>query len=266
MRSNTPKYLLVLACALAALLTACSGGSNSNNGQTNGGAKANKPAGNSIPATAPPGAQPPTQAGSPTAAVTLEEFADFSCPQCGLKNPVLTDIRTMYGTRIHFIFRNFPLDIQGHEKSYDAAIAAQAAGAQGKFWEMENILFTNQKTWTADPGYKQIWKGYAQQIGLDVSKWEDDCLGLPAKLRVDADKQRAVAIGVSSTPTLYINNVEFPFAELTVDGLKAAIDAELAKAGPAANQPPPSTSTSEPGTANANPATNSKAANVPAKK
>jgi protein-disulfide isomerase len=236
MRPNSTKYFFVVLCAIAAFMAACSA-SNSNNSQANGGPKGNKAASNSIPANAPPGAQPPTQAGSPTAAVTLEEFADFSCPQCALKNPVLNEIRTMYGTRIHFIFRNFPLDIQGHEKSYDAAIAAQAAGAQGKFWEMENILFTNQKTWTADPNYKQTWKGYAQQIGLDVSKWEDDCLGLPAKLRVDADKQRAVAIGVNSTPTLYINNIEFPFAQMTVDGLKPAIDAELAKAGPAGNQP-----------------------------
>lgn len=238
MRSNTPKYVFVLACALAGLFLAACSGTGSNNGPNVKGdpGATNKPKAG-IPPTAPAGAQPPTQAGSPTAAVTLEEFADFSCPQCALKNPVLNDIRTMYGTRIHFIFRNFPLDIQGHEKSYDAAIAAQAAGAQGKFWEMENILFTNQKTWTADPSYKQVWKGYAQEIGLDVSKWEDDCLGLPAKLRVDADKQRAVAIGVSSTPTLYINNVELPFAQLTVDGVKAAVDAKLAEAGPAGNQP-----------------------------
>jgi protein-disulfide isomerase len=227
---NNRKHLFVLVCALAGLLAACSGSGNNSTGSKT--PAANKPAGNTIPATAPPGAQPPTQAGSPTAAVTLEEFADFSCPQCGLKNPILNEIRTMYGTRIHFIFRNFPLDIAGHEKSYDAAIAAQAAGFQGKFWEMENILFTNQKTWTADPTYKQIWKGYAQQIGLDVNKWEDDCLGLDAKRRVDEDKKRAIAIGVSSTPTLYINNVEFPFDKMTVDGLKTAIDAELAKAAP----------------------------------
>jgi protein-disulfide isomerase len=234
MRSNNQKYLLVLAFALTSVIfVACGGPANTPVNKTSA---PNKPAGNSIPVGAPVGAQPPTQAGSPTASVTLEEFADFSCPQCALKNPVLTEIRTMYGTRIHFIFRNYPLDIQGHEKSYDAAIAAQAAGFQGKFWEMENILFTNQKTWTADPNYKQVWKGYAGQIGLDVNKWEDDCLGLPAKNRVDADKQRATTIGVNSTPTLYINNVEFPFAQMTVDGLKTAIDAELAKA-PTGNQP-----------------------------
>ncbi len=256
MRSNSTRYFYVLTCVVAALVFAACSGNGGNNGSTNGNVK--KPANvGGIPANAPPGAQPPTQAGSPTASVTLEEFADFSCPQCGLKNPVLTEIRTMYGSRIRFIFRNFPLDIQGHEKSYDAAIAAQAAGFQGRFWEMENLLFTNQKTWTADPNYKQIWKGYAQQIGLDVNKWEDDCLGLPAKQRVDLDKQRAVAIGVNSTPTLYINNQEFPFSQMTVDGLKTAIDAELAKA-PAPNQPAPSTTTNS----NVAPATNSSNGNA----
>jgi protein-disulfide isomerase len=248
----------------AAVFAAC--GNDTNTPSNNGTPKANGKV-SGIPPNAPVGAQPPTQAGSPTAAVTIEEFADFSCPQCAAKNPVLTEIRTMYGTRIHFIFRNFPLDIQGHEKSYDAAIAAQAAGFQGKFWEMENILFTNQRNWTADPGYKQIWKGYAQQIGLDVSKWEDDCLGLPAKNRVDDDKKRAQGIGVSSTPTVYLNNQEFPFEKLTVDNLKSAIDAALAQAGPAANQPAVPTNTAP---ANTSPATNeskpANAANAPAKK
>jgi protein-disulfide isomerase len=263
MRSNRTRYFYVLACVLAGLvIAACGGGSGNNTPGNNGGDNANTVR-SGIPANAPPGAQPPTQAGSPTAAVTIEEFADFSCPQCGLKNPILTEIRTMYGTRIRFIFRNFPLDIQGHEKSYDAAIAAQAAGFQGKFWEMENILFTNQRTWTVDPSYKQVWKGYAQQIGLDVNKWEDDCLGLPAKNRVDDDKKRAQGIGVSSTPTVYLNNQEFPFEKLTVDNLKSAIDAALAQAGPAANQTAQPTNTAP---ANTAPAANVSKSNAPVKK
>jgi protein-disulfide isomerase len=240
MKINSRHYLFVLACALTALLTACGGGGG-NNSNSNGARNANQAKGNSIPPNAPPGAQPPTQAGSPTAAVTLEEFADFQCPQCAAKNPVLTEIRSMYGSRIRFIYRSFPLDIPAHDKAYDAALAAQAAYMQGKFWEMEALLFNNQRNWTSDPNYKQIWKGYAQQIGLDVNKWEDDCLGLPAKQRVDDDKKRAQGVGVSSTPTVYLNNVEYPFEKLTVDDLKAAIDAALAKAAPAAQSAAPAT-------------------------
>jgi len=125
---------------------------------------------------------------------------------------------------------------------------------QGKFWEFENLLYTNQQAWTADPNYKQVWKGYAQQIGLDVTKWENDCLGLPAKQRVDEDKKRAQAIPVNSTPTVYLNDREVPFAQVTVDGLKAVIDAELAKSGPA---PAPAANTTASTPANTGGAANS---------
>ena len=184
-----------------------------------------------IPTNAPQGAQPPNQAGSPTAAVTLEEFADFQCPQCAAKHPVLNEIKSMYGTRIHFIFRDFPLAIPAHDKSYDAAVAAEAAGMQGKFWDMQNLLFSNQQLWTAAPTYKQIWKDYAQKIGLDMEKWETDMAGLGAKTRVNADLERGKALGVNSTPTLYINGVAIDFErDFNLDSLKRLIDVELQKA------------------------------------
>jgi len=186
----------------------------------------------SIPPNAPPGAQPPNQAGSAVAAVKLEEFADYQCGACATAHPVLSEIKSIYGSRIHFVFRNFPLDI--HDKAYDAAVAAEAAGLQGKFWDMQNLLFTNQQAWTAASGYKATFKGYAEKIGLDVPKWETDMAGLVAKLRVDEDKKRARALGVSSTPTLYVNGQPVPFAEMNVQALKGIIDAELAKAAPAA--------------------------------
>jgi protein-disulfide isomerase len=240
-----------MCVATAAFLAACGSGAGNNNNGAKTPSNSAKTSG--IPPTAAPGAQPPTQAGSQTATVTLEEFADFQCPQCAAKNPVLGEIRAIYGSRIRFIFRNYPLDIPAHDKNYDAAVAAEAAGFQGKFWDMENQLFANQKAWTADPNYKQIWKDYATKIGLDVAKWENDMLGLNAKQRVDADKKRAQSIPVNSTPTLYINNVEVPFPQMTVEGLKALIDAELAKAAPASQ---PAANSGNAPTANSAPAGN----------
>jgi protein-disulfide isomerase len=190
-----------------------------------------------VPPNAPPGAQPPNQSGSQNAAVTLEEFADFQCGSCASANPAMNEIKSLYGSRIRFIFRNYPLQIPAHDKSYDAAVAAEAAGMQGKFWDMQNLLFTNQQAWTASPTYKQIWKEYAQRIGLNVPKWESDMLGMAAKGRVDEDLRRGKALNVNSTPTLYINNVPITFAEMKVDSLKQLIDAELAKASAANNQP-----------------------------
>jgi protein-disulfide isomerase len=184
------------------------------NKPTNTAPPAAKPSQPTIPPNAPAGATPPEQMGSPNATVTLEEFADLQC---------------MYGSRIHFIYRNFPLKIPAHDKSYEASLAASAAGMQNKFWDMQNMLFSNQKAWTADPTYKQIWKGYAQKIGLDITKWETDMVGMGAKNRVEADIARGTAIGISSTPTLFVNGVAVPFSDMRVEPLKALIDAELQK-------------------------------------
>ncbi len=185
-----------------------------------------------VPANAPPGAQPPNQAGSPNASVTLEEFADFQCGSCASAHPAMNEIKSIYGSRIRFIFRNYPLQIPAHDKAYDAAVAAEAAGMQGKFWDMQNLLFSNQQSWTAAPTYKQMWKEYATRIGLNVEKWENDMLGMAAKGRVDEDLRRGKALNVNSTPTLYINNAPVTFAEMKVDSLKKLIDAELAKNAP----------------------------------
>ena len=198
---------------------------------TNKAPAAAKPSPVTIPANAPAGATPPEQMGSPNAAVTLEEFADFQCGACAGAHPTMNEIKSLYGSRIRFIFRNFPLEIPAHDKSYEAALAATAAGMQNpnKFWELQNMLFTNQKAWTNDKTYKQIWKGYAEKIGLDVAKWESDMGGFPAKNRVEADIARGKAISLSSTPTLFINGVSVAFADMKVDALKTLIDAELQK-------------------------------------
>ena len=196
----------------------------------------NKPAANAtaaktpgIPANAPAGATPPNLAGSPTALVTVEEFADFQCGSCAAAHPTMNEIKSMYGSRIKFIFRNYPLSIPAHDKSYDAAVAAEAAGLQGKFWDMQNLLFTNQQAWTADPNFKTIWNGYATKLGLDMAKFANDMSGIAAKGRVDADLARGRALSVSSTPTIYLNGVSVDFKDVKVDTLKALIDAELAK-------------------------------------
>lgn len=207
-------------------------------------ANAAKPT-NTIPPNAPAGASPPNMAGSQTAAVTLEEFADFQCGSCAAANPVMSEIKSLYGSRIKFIFRNYPLSIPAHDKAYEASVAAEAAGLQGKFWDMQNLLFANQQAWTAAPSFKQIWKGYAEKIGIDVAKWEADMAGIAAKGRVDADLARGKALSVNSTPTLYINGMSVPYSEMSVPKLKTIIDAELQKGAtaPPAGEANPANST-----------------------
>ena len=194
---------------------------------------------------APLGASPPNLLGSPTAVVTVEEFADFQCGACGSVNPVLKEVQSIYGSRIRFIFRNFPLQI--HDKAYDAAVAAEAAGLQGKFWQMQDQLFTHQNVWSSpSANNKELWAGYAEKIGLDVPRWQSDMAGMAAKNRVDQDMARGRYLNVGSTPTLFINNQSVPFPEMNAQALRRIIDAELQKtsAGQApTGQAPASTGT-----------------------
>lgn len=194
---------------------------------------ANKTAGSvGIPSNAPPGASPAWTQGSPSAAVTVEEFADFQCPMCAEMHPKVKELRATYGDRIRIIFRQFPL--QMHPFGYDAACAAEAAGMQGKFWDMQNMIFSNQKNWSNSNDARGIFTEYAKTLGLDVQKFSDDLIGLQVKNRVDADIQRGRAVGVSSTPSFYINNK--PLGN-DLNGLRAAVEAELQKVEAAKQAP-----------------------------
>lgn len=180
-------------------------------------------------ASAPQGAQPPHFLGSPNATVTVEEFADFQCPTCGLQHPKMKEINALYGNRIKFIFRNFPLS-QVHPKAYDAAVAAEAAGLQGKYWAMQDQLFGNQLAWVNASDSRKVFDEYAQKLGLDVLKFQNDMLGIAAKGRVDSDMERGRALKINGTPTIYINGKRIPFEQSEVASLKQIIDAELQKA------------------------------------
>jgi protein-disulfide isomerase len=183
-------------------------------------------------ATAPLGAQPPNMLGSPTAAVTVEEFADFQCGACASVHPVMKELTSIYGNRIRFIFRNYPLSIPGHDKAYDAAVAVEAAGMQdrNKLWAMQDQLFTNQQTWTANPNYRELWAEYAQKIGLDVERFKSDMAGTAAKERVNLDLARGRGLNVDSTPTLLVNGKGIPLQSINIANLRQVIDAEIQNA------------------------------------
>jgi protein-disulfide isomerase len=149
----------------------------------------------------------------------------------------MKEIQSAYGDRIKFIFRNFPLAIPAHDKAYKAALAAEAAAMQGKFWAMQDLLFTNQQTWSPSTDFDSILKDYATKVGLDVKQFESDMNGMATKSRIDADKARGQALGFGSTPTVYVNGKMVPFQDLNVSKLKLLIDAELQAA--AAKTPAP---------------------------
>ncbi len=185
------------------------------------------------------GAQPPHFKGGQNAQVVLEEFADYQCPTCATVHPLMNEINSIYGSRIKFIFRNFPI-VQIHQNAYEAAVAAEAAGLQGRFWEMQNLIFQNQRNWSNISEVRPVFEGYAQTLGLNMEQYKTDVAGMRAKQRVEDDLRRARSLNISSTPTLLINNRPVPFEQMTLEGIRQNIEAELAKTNSSQTTPPAS--------------------------
>jgi protein-disulfide isomerase len=178
---------------------------------------------------APPGAPSPHFKGSEGAPVVVEEFADFQCPTCALVYPRMNEVYSKFGSKIKFVYRNYPLT-NLHRNSYDAAVAAEAAGMQGKFWEMQNQLFSNQAQWSNSSEARRMFEGYAEKIGLDVEKYKNDVLGFAAKGRVDEDMRRARALNLTGTPTILVNGK--PINSFEVAEISRVIQAELDRFAP----------------------------------
>jgi protein-disulfide isomerase len=174
------------------------------------------------------GAEPARALGPEGAPVVLEEFGDYQCPPCGQVFPELEAIKREYGDRLRFVFRHYPLT-NIHPHALLAAHAAEAAGRQGKFWEMHRALYENQTGWsrTADP--RPLFASYAQQAGLDVERFRRDLGGREGDARIVADHGRARSLGVESTPTFFLNGRKLPPTAGFGRELRAQIERELNK-------------------------------------
>lgn len=177
----------------------------------------------------PPGAQPPHIRGNPNAPVTLEEFADFQCSACGAYHPELKKIEAEFGDRLRVVFRENPL-VPMHQYGVVAAQAAEAAGLQGRFWEMHDKLFENQKAWAESKDVVPLFVDYAKQIGLDADRFMRDFNGEAVAARIFQDGKRSHALGISSTPTIFINGKEAKGDLLKPDGLRQMINEALREA------------------------------------
>ena len=165
-------------------------------------------------------------AGSPargldSAKVSIVEFSDFQCPFCGRVNPTLERIQKEYGDSVRIVFKHLPLSI--HSKAPAAHAAAEAAHRQGKFWEMHDRIFANQRALEAD-----VLEGYAQAIGLDMDQYRKDIASPDVKKRIEADTSEARKLGVTGTPGFFLNG-RFLSGAQPFERFKAMIDEELAK-------------------------------------
>lgn len=174
------------------------------------------------------GATPARALGPEGAPVVLEEFGDYQCPPCREVFPEVEAIKREYGERLRFVFRHYPLT-RIHPHALLAAHAAEAAGAQGKFWEMHRALYENQRAWSPTPDPRPLFENYARQAGLDAERFRRDLGGSEPDARVVADHARARSLGVESTPTFFLNGRKLPPSSGFGRELRAQIDRELAK-------------------------------------
>jgi protein-disulfide isomerase len=169
--------------------------------------------------------------GDANAPVTLEEFGDFQCPPCGKLAGPAKRLEEAYGSQLRVIFRQFPLPAKVHTHAQEAALASEAAGLQGRFWEMHDLLYREQEAWSKTADARASFRGYAGMLGLNLDRFEKDMDGAEAQERVASDKKRGAALGVTSTPTIFINDRQIP-TPIAVAGLRTAIDAALKPQSP----------------------------------
>ena len=169
--------------------------------------------------------------GNPNASITLIEYSDFQCPGCAGVEPVLERLLDAQGDNLRIVYRHFPL-MSIHDKALITAEAAEAAGAQGAFWEMHDLLFARQQEWGSHStnDLPTVLAGYAEELGLDVAQFRSDLENHTYQERVMASYQEAGQLGLPGTPSVIVNGRMFPFnwglSEAALNAFLAAIALE----------------------------------------
>jgi protein-disulfide isomerase len=169
--------------------------------------------------------------GNANAAVTLIEYGDYECPACGQYSPIVEKLFADYGSRVLFVFRNFPL-YAVHPDAQISAQAAEAAGLQGKYWQMNDLLYKDQATWSAvspNSVAGQYFDGYAKTLGLDVAKFDSDMNASSVSQKIQTDVAGGNDAKIDHTPTFFVNLTQIP-NPTSYDGFKKVLDAALASA------------------------------------
>ena len=140
--------------------------------------------------------------------VTLIEYGDLQCPSCGAYYPIIKQLETTYGDQVSFVFRHFPL-ISIHPNAFAAARAAEAAGNQGKFFEMHDRLYETQDTWgELTTNQQSLFESYAKELGLDMTKFKADYASQEVADRINRDVSSGKQFNISGTPTFIVNGIK----------------------------------------------------------
>ncbi|MBL8933504.1 MAG: thioredoxin domain-containing protein, partial [Archangium sp.] len=215
----------VVGFAVGSMFKSSSGGSNTV------AAVAPSPSNPSAPRPAPAAGEDTTfrvpleespQKGPANALVTLVEFSDYQCPFCSRAHNTVVQLEKDYGDKLRVVMKQNPLSF--HNRAKPAALAALAAGEQGKYWEMHDKMFANQQA-LEDANLEQ----YARDIGLNVEKWKSDMQSPKFQALIDKEQGLATQLGATGTPAFFINGKKLSGAQ-PIDNFKRIIDAELGKA------------------------------------
>lgn len=172
-------------------------------------------------------------AGNKDAKVVLIEYGDYQCPGCRSASATINNIAKKYEDSVAVVFRNFPIT-KLHPNARAAAAAAEAAGLQGKFWEMNTLIYENQQNWQSATATDRadFFAGYAQELKLDIAKFREDLASKKATSKIDFDVAVGVAHGVDASPTFFVNGemVDLRAGDNAVeDAVKSALEKEGVK-------------------------------------
>ena len=141
--------------------------------------------------------------GKATAPLELVEYGDYQCPYCGQAYPIIKNLQRSLGADLKFVFRNFPLT-EAHPDAFNAAMAAEAAALQHKFWEMHDIIYENQHSLDFESLFL-----YAKAIGLDLERFKNDIQKTIVTDKVEQDFESGIRSGVNGTPGFFINGTKY---------------------------------------------------------
>jgi protein-disulfide isomerase len=160
--------------------------------------------------------------GSASSTVLLIEYSDFECPACREYSGVIKQLMVEFGSKVTFVYRNFPLT-EIHQNSELAAQAAQAAGKQGKFWEMHDLLFEKQDEWAPAANPEPLFESYSKLLGISVEQFKIDFGSKEIINFVKAERASAIKLGLQGTPTFFLNGKQIQNPN-SVDSFRAIIN------------------------------------------
>lgn len=170
--------------------------------------------------------------GNKDSEVVLIEYGDFQCPGCGNLHKTMQPITEVYKNQIAFVFRNFPISTL-HPNARAAAAAAEAAGLQDRYWDMNNFLFNNQRDWSSLSASERddMFAAYAKRLGIDTEQFRKDFASEKVSNKINFDLALGKANGVNATPTLFLNGEKLePEDYKDMNAFRETLDKALAEA------------------------------------